>query len=58
MADLLGAGSNQLADMFKDWNNVLQHSSLGKKPINANEPQHGNAPSASRLARPRRRKMA
>lgn len=59
VAGLLGAGSNQLTDVLREWNDVLQHSSLGRgQPSNENEGKDGDAPCVSRPAAVRRRKMA
>lgn len=59
LADLLRAGSNQLTEMLKDWNTVLQQSSIGnRKAINSNKQQDGDVPRVSRPAGGRRRKLA
>jgi hypothetical protein len=59
MADLLGAGSNHLTEILKEWNDVLRHSSLGRgQAHNANEREDGSAPRVSRPAVGRRRKIA
>jgi hypothetical protein len=59
MADLLGAGSNRLTEILKEWNDVLRHSSLGQKEaLNTNEREDGSAPPDSRPAVGRRRKIA
>jgi hypothetical protein len=59
LADLLGAGSNHLADMLKEWNTILKHSTLGcAQPQNTNERKDGCAPRGSRPAAVRRRKIA
>lgn len=59
MADLLGAGSNQdqLIEVLKKWNEVLQHSSLGCGKLPGNdEGKDGSAPCDSHPAAVRRRK--
>jgi len=59
LADLLGAGSNHLTEILKEWNDVLRHSSLGRgQAQNANEREDGSAPRVSRPAVGRRRKIA
>lgn len=59
MADLLGAGSNHLTDMLKEWNAVLQHSSLGcSQAQNTNERKDERAPRDGLPAVGRRRKTA
>lgn len=59
MADLLGAGSNQLAEILMEWTTVLKDSSLGyPQPNNTNERKDGCAPRDSRPAVGRRRKIA
>lgn len=59
VADLLGAGSNHLAEMLKDWNAILKQSSLGRgQANNSNEREDGSAPRDSRPAVTRRRKIA
>lgn len=58
MADPLSAGSNQLTEMLKDWNAILQHSSLDcRQASNENEGKDGNAPRVSRPAGGRRRRI-
>ncbi|MCW2368837.1 hypothetical protein [Sphingobium sp. B11D3D] len=57
LADLLGAGSNHLTDILKNWNDVLRDSSLGRgnlKPLN--ESKDGSAPRDAIRAVVRRRK--
>jgi hypothetical protein len=59
MADLLGASSNQnqLIEVLKKWNEVLQHSSLGcGKLSDTEEGKDGSAPRDSHRAVVRRRK--
>ncbi len=59
MADPQGADSNHLAEILKEWNDVLQHSSLARsifKPVN--ESKDGNAPRDAIRAVGRRRKAA
>ncbi len=59
MADPLTASSNHLTEILKEWNDVLQHSSLGcGKAQNTNEHKDGRAPRDSRPAVTRRRKTA
>lgn len=59
VADLLGAGSNQIAEILKDWNAILKQSSLGRgQAQNTNEREDGCAPCDSRPAVGRRRKIA
>jgi hypothetical protein len=59
VADLLGASSNHLTEMLKEWNDVLQHSSLGRRPShNKNEREHERAPRDGLRAVGRRRKIA
>lgn len=59
VADLLGAGSNHLAEILKDWSAILKQSSLGREQAqNSNEREDGSAPRDSRPAVGRRRKMA
>lgn len=59
MADLLGAGSNHIAEILKDWTAILKQSSLGHgQAQNSNEREDGSAPRVSRPAVGRRRKTA
>lgn len=59
LADLLGAGSNHLTEILKEWNDVLRYSSLGRgQAQNSNERKDGTAPCDSRPAVGRRRKIA
>ncbi len=58
LADLLGAGSNHLADMLTEWSAILKHSSLGRAAHNTNERKDESAPRDSHLAAVRRRKIA
>lgn len=59
MADLLGASSNHLTEILKEWNDVLRHSSLGRGHAqNSNEREDASAPRVSRPAVGRRRKIA
>ncbi len=59
MADLLSAGSNHLTEMLREWNNILQHSSLGQNQAqNTNERKDERAPRDGLPAVGRRRKIA
>lgn len=59
MADLLSAGSNHLTEMLREWNKILQHSSLGQNQAqNTNERKDERAPLDSLPAVGRRRKIA
>jgi hypothetical protein len=59
MADLLGAGSNHLTKLLTEWNDILQHSSLGRNQAqNTNERKDERAPCDGLPAVGRRRKIA
>ena len=59
MADLQGVGSNRLAEILQAWNEVLQHSSLGRGVLEpVNESKDGSAPRDAIRAVGRRRKAA
>ena len=58
LADLLGAGSNQLAEMLQEWSAILKHSSLGCEAPNTNERKDGSPPRVCHMAAVRRRKTA
>lgn len=59
VADLLGSGSNRLTETLKEWNDILQHSSLVRRPAqNTNERKDESASRDSRPAVGRRRSIA
>lgn len=59
MAGLQGASSNQIMQILRDWNSVLEDIGLGKsQPVNANEDKDGSAPRDSHPVAVRRRKTA
>lgn len=59
VADLLSAGSNHLTEMLREWNNILQHSSLGQNQAqNTNERKDERVPRDGLPAVGRRRKIA
>lgn len=59
LAGLQGASSNQIMQILKDWNSVLQKLSPAKSsPEHANESEDGSAPRDSHPVAVRRRKTA
>lgn len=56
MAGLQGASSNQIMQILKDWNSVLQKLTLVKSSDPANESKDGSAPRDSHPVAVRRRK--
>jgi len=59
LAGLQGASSNQIMQILKDWNSVLQKLSPAKSlPEHANESEDGSAPRDNHPVAVRRRKTA